>query len=272
MVVIDSGHFVMGSPTHEEGRMVTEGPMHTVTIVKPFALGRCEVTVGEFRRFIRETRYVTLAERKGGCNVWSTGTKTWEQRAEANWDNPGFEQTESHPVVCVSFEDVLAYLDWISQRTGQRYRLPSEAEWEYAARAGTTTARYWSDAANAACRYANVLDQKAQSQFAGSAIHACDDGFVYTAPVGTFTANACGLFDMIGNVWEWTQDCWHVKYEGALVNGAAWEDANEGFCNWRVVRGGSWFNGPESARSSFRIRYATDGVDSVQGFRLARTL
>jgi formylglycine-generating enzyme required for sulfatase activity len=223
MAVIAPGHFDMGSPAGEPDRSGDEGPRHEVTIPRPFALGQCEVTVGQFRQFAEETDYRTEAERGGGCYAWNEDKKASEQQAGRNWRDPGFEQTDRHPAVCVSHADAEAYARWLARRTGAPYRLPTEAEWEYAARAGTDMAYPWgADALGTApCRYANGADLSARAQFPAWTTLECADGFLFAAPAGSFEANGFGLHDMSGNVWEWTADCWHDSYEGAPQDGAA---------------------------------------------------
>ncbi|MEN8260514.1 MAG: formylglycine-generating enzyme family protein [Pseudomonadota bacterium] len=271
MVLIEGDRFTMGSPDGEKGRSSDEGPRHSVT-VQPFALGRCEVTVAEFSRFVEETGYESQL-RKDGCYVWNKEAKRWSLETGRDWRNPGFSQTDTDPVVCVSHPDAEAYADWLSQRTGVIYRLPTEAEWEYAARAGTVTARYWGDSPDKACEYANVHDltSKRENEFPRTA-HNCDDGFAQTAPAGSFESNRFGLYDMLGNVWEWVEDCWHESYINAPAEGSAWLEAEGGDCGRRVLRGGSWILHPVSVRSAYRLRDAPDDAYLIVGFRLARTL
>lgn len=276
MVVVGTGSFVMGSPDVEAGRETHEGPQRTVRIERAFALGRTEVTVGQWRRFVRATGHVTEAEaeRNGrwqGCAVLNAAGNNWEWPGGRNWRDPGFAQDDSHPVVCVSWNDVQAYVQWLSRSTGQTYRLPSEAEWEYAARAGTQSSRPWGEDPNQACRWGNVADQTARRRFRGLTIHECDDRHLFTAPVGTYGRNAFGLQDMIGNVWEWVQDCYHRDAYGgrAPSDGRAYEVAG---CSDRVLRGGSWFFDPVSARSAFRGGITPDYRIGIFGFRLARMI
>lgn len=158
MVLVESGRFVMGSPEDEEGRRDNEGPQKEITIVQPFAIARCETTVGEFRRFVEETGYVTEAESGEGCYALNEAGTGGEQRQDRNWRDPGFSQTDDHPVVCVSWNDAVAYAEWLSRRTGVTYRLPSEAEWEYAARAGAEFSRFWGDEPDEGCDFANAAD------------------------------------------------------------------------------------------------------------------
>jgi formylglycine-generating enzyme required for sulfatase activity len=219
-----------------------ETPPHAVEI-RPFALGRREVTRGEFARFVAETGYQTVAEKGRGC---------WADK-NLNWRKPGFDQDDRHPVVCITWEDASKYTAWLSEKTGQPYRLPTEAEWEYAGRAGSLTAYFWGDSPDDAGLYAWY------SKNSG----------VQTHPVGRKRPNAFGLQDLAGNVWEWTADCWHDNYQGAPADGTAWEAEN---CDRRVVRGGSWKYDPQLLRSANRIRIAPDGANLNLGFRLARAL
>lgn len=272
MVVIRPGRFEMGSMDGDSD----EQPVQKVTIPKPFAISRCAITVGQFRQFVEDTdyhqgkTYVSTAEQRGkGCYVWNVEKKEAEQLPERHWKNPGFEQTDDHPVVCVSWDDATAYVQWLSRRTGAQYRLPSEAEWEYAARADTVTARYYRD--DLQCDYANGLGQEGKMiADSGWILAECDDAHVYTAPVGSFGQNHFGLFDMLGNAWEWTQDCWHEHYSNAPVDGSAWLESDGGDCDRRVVRGGSWLSDPPILRSADRNRYGTDSAGGSLGFRIAR--
>jgi len=164
-------------------------------------------------------------------------------------------------VVCVSWNDANKYADWLSEVSGHHYGLASEAQWEYAARGQTTTSRYWGDKPDEACQYANVDD----------ASHSCKDGYENTAPVDSLKANAFRLYDMLGNAWEWTQDCWHESYEGAQTDGSAWTEGVD--CSLRVIRGGSWLlTGPRSVRSAGRGGSTPGNRGDDTGFRLARTI
>ena len=178
---------------------------------------------------------------------------------------------DSHPVVCVSWNDAKAYVRWLSGETGEAYRLLSEAEWEYVARAETRTARYWGESESGQCRYANGLDEAWERGHADRpwAIASCDDGHTKTAPVGRYEANGFGLRDVLGNVWEWVEDCWNDSYAGAPRDGSAW---TSGECGRRVLRGGSWFDSPGALRSANRFRNPAGGRFGSGGFRVARTL
>jgi len=234
-----------------------------VTIGAPFALGKYEVTRGQFSHFISATGHQAR-----GCRYWDGNS--WENDANRDWRDPGYEQTNAHPVTCVSWEDAQAYVAWLSKETDEQYRLPSEAEWEYAARAGTTTRYFWGEESDVACDFANGHDQtsKTANGFDWPA-SACDDGYDQTAPVGSFRANAFGLHDVSGNLWEWVEDFWHDNYEGAPTEGSAWVERNN---SRRVPRGGSWVNSPDSLRSARRNLSLPGNRGPYLGFRVSRTL
>lgn len=260
MVVIQGGDFLMGSPEIETDRSNTEGPQHRVW-VQPFAMGRCEVTVAEFSLFVEETGY----QLEDGCNTWNEEKTTYEENSAANWQNPGFKQSDQEPVSCINWTDARAFALWLRLRTGVDYRLPTEAEWEYATRAGTTTPFSTGDCIGAA--QANFISTLAYGN--------CPEETLYlqkTTPVGNYPANPFGLLDMHGNLWEWAQDCWHENYEGAPENGAAWLREGGGDCTNRVLRGGSWGSNARGLRSAYRFWFGTNDRDNVIGFRLARTL
>jgi len=230
MVVVPAGSFIMGSPVSEPERLATEGPQHRVTIPRPFAVGRFEVTFAEWDACVSA----------GGCSYaphdgmlgfgygWGRGRR---------------------PVINVSWDDTRQYVSWINGKVGKQvYRLLTEAEWEYAARAGAKTAY----------AFGNTLSRS----LAPLSVYK-------TAPVGLFPPNAFGLSDMHGNVWEWVEDCWNDSYEGAPENGAAW---TTGECDRRVARGGSWMHPPRYLRAAHRDAHASDARSGDLGFRLARTL
>ena len=274
MVVIPAGEFTMGSPATDAGRGVDEGPQRQVAIAL-YALGRSEVTVAEFRRFADESGYQTEAEREGraqGCSGFiyaDPAARIPGSQAITSWRSPGLAQADSHPVLCVSWNDARAYVQWLSRKTGKRYRLPTEAEWEYAARAGSVAARHWGDDPVQACRFANVADQSRFQTWGFGQKHECTDGHYFTAPAAGYSPNRFGLYDMLGNAWEWTEDCWNPSYAGAPADGSAWL---AGDCAQRVTRGGSWSTVPRFVRSATRYRNSADHRDNLTGFRLARTL
>ncbi|MEE9251320.1 MAG: formylglycine-generating enzyme family protein, partial [Alphaproteobacteria bacterium] len=260
MVVIPPGRFRMGDLSG--GGEDNEKPVHAVTIDYKFAVGRFEVTRGEFAAFIKETGYAASA----GC--WYYTGSDWEESGSKSWRRPGFSQSDRDPVVCVNWDDAQAYLRWLGRKTGVAYRLLSEAEWEYTARAGGTSKYPSGDAENSLCVYGNGADRSTDFHWRNNS---CGDGYgERTAPVGSYRPNAFGVFDTLGNVWEWTQDCWHGSYHGATGDGGAWTTAGD--CAKRVLRGGSWFNRPWNLRSAIRGWHSTVTRYLYYGFRVARTL
>ena len=259
MVVVPAGNFEMGSPDDEPERESsgTESPRHKVTIAQPFAVARHAVTRGQFAAFVTATGHET----GGGAYVWK-GDK-WANDPKASWRAPGFFQDDSHPVVCISWDDAKAYAAWLARETGRSYRLLSEAEREYVTRAGTQTPFWWGSSIT-----------PAQANYNG--------GFVYegggskgvwrksTMPVDSFQANPWGLYNVLGNLWEWCEDVWHDNYSGAPVDGSAW--LRGGDPTRRVVRGGSWAYYPQNLRAAARIWVSSVVRVIYIGFRLARTL
>jgi formylglycine-generating enzyme required for sulfatase activity len=274
MVVIPPGGFLMGSDPDEMSRdlktmsfldewlahrdLAETRPQHSVAIGRTFAMGRYPVTRGEFAAFVRETKYSTGQ----GCTLYIN--HSYPYRSHAGWDAPGFRQTDRDPVVCVNWQDAQAYITWLNnmvRRVGSHssgggpYRLPSDAELEYAARAGQQTARWWGDSIgsnNADCNGCGSIWDNNQ-----------------TAPVDSFRANQFGLSDVLGNVWQWTQDCWNTSYAGAPTDGTAWLT---GSCSSRVMRGGSWASAPWVLRSADRSRSQISKRFNDLGFRVARAL
>ena len=266
MVVVPPGRFVMGSAESEPVRDKDEGPQREVVIDKSFAVSQFEVTRGQFRQFARETGYRAALN----CSVY-TGPKS-DRVMSKSWEDPNYPQTDDHPVACITWLDAKAYVAWIAARTNKPYRLLSEAEWEYAARAGSTSRYSFGDDADALCTYANVADDSARA--AGGldtwTYAKCRDGFgLSTAPVGSFKANAFKLHDMHGNVWEWVEDCSSETYDGAPRDGSARVTPD---CGARVDRGGGFFNNRGTNRSSERAFYPPTGNSANIGFRLARDL
>ena len=276
MVRIPGGCFQMGSPESEAGRDDDER-RHEVC-VEDFSIGKHEVTRKAFRRFVESTGHQTEAELNAGgvdgcySRVEKDNEAKWEWTAGRSWRSPGFEQPEyeygeNYPVVCVSFNDAQKYLQWLSNKTGREFRLPTEAEWEYAARAGTETSRHWGDDLSDACAYANVADRtkggsSGRSSFSSS--HECTDGYFFPAPVGRYRENGFGLHDMMGNVWEWTCSEYDRDYGEAETVCATGSDGR------RVLRGGSWSDTPWRVRSAYRYGYDPDSRDANLGFRLVQ--
>ena len=273
MMLIPAGSFRMGDLNG--GGYADEKPVRRVH-VDAFGLARHEVTVAQFRRFVQATGYKTDAEKNTGgvegCYTIQDAELKWV--ASVNWRNAslkGRRQNADHPVVCVSWNDAQAYINWLNRELGEQYRLPSEAEWEYAARAGSTSKYPFGNDANQLCQWGNVADNtRLPSGDQWTNRVDCSDGYAFTAPVGSFKANAWGVQDMIGNAWEWTEDCWHDSYEDAPTDGSAW--VRGGDCRYRVLRGGSFTVSPARLRSAYRLWLGAGLRISNYGFRLARTL
>jgi formylglycine-generating enzyme required for sulfatase activity len=262
MVPLQAGSFVMGSGPDDPFSEPDEQPAHPMQVATPFALGKFEVTRGQYAEFVRETGRA----HPPGCH--STRGGGFNRNTRATWQNPGFSQQDNEPVVCVSWEDAQAYVAWLTQKTGKRYRLPNEAEWEYAARGGTAGSRHWADrSANATCKYASVADLSYKAQAKAMQSFSCSDGYAYTAPVGRFPPNAYGLHDMLGNVWEWVEDCWNQGYAGAP---SVAEPRTTGTCDVRVFRGGAWNSQPNTVRAPYRDRDSLNERHDNLGFRVAR--
>ena len=279
-VQIPAGTFMMGSREsaeetaknqfYSDGELKAdwfknEHPRHQVTISQPFYMATTETTLAAFRKFIKETDYVTDAERQGKGYVLE-GSGDWKERSGASWRNPGFAQKENHPVVLVSWNDAQAFVEWLNgKNNGPKYRLPTEAQWEYAARAGTQTPFFWGYKPSAA--HANFGDLSYSRAYPGDKYvsRGYNDGYVHTAPVGSFKANPWGLYDMSGNAWEWCQD-WYGDYRGASQEDPPGPDSGDR----RVRRGGAWSNIAAFLRSAKRNGYAPDSRNSDIGFRLIR--
>ena len=229
MIVVSAGSFQMGSPEDEISRQSDEGPQHLVTIEAPFAIGRFEVTYSQWDTCVLSGGYSYVPQ-------------------DRDWGR------DNRPVLYISWKNTREYLGWLNQRTGQRYRLPSEAEWEYAARGGTTTAYWWGSEIgwnNANCLgCGNIAEHM-------------------TVPVGSFAPNPFGLYEVHGNVWEWTEDCWHGSYAGAPQDGSSW---SIGDCESRVLRGGSWGIEAADLRAARRIANSTTLRSGKRGFRVVMTL
>lgn len=252
MVTVPAGSFTMGSPASEQGRWADEGPQHAVAIAQVFWVGVHEVSFAEWDACVAG----------GGCS---------------HRPNDYDRGRGNRPVIDVSWIDAAKYTEWLEETTGKPYRLLSESEWEYMARAGTSTARYWGASSVRQCQYANGADESAQREFpevSWDGAVACDDGAADGSTVGSYLPNDFGIFDALGNVWEWTQDCWHHSYSGAPTDGSAWETETEGFgyCGVAVIRGGGWIASPRAIRSSVRAWLDINDRTIDVGFRVARAL
>jgi formylglycine-generating enzyme required for sulfatase activity len=283
MVVVEPGRFMMGSSREEPRRFgiddywgAREQPRHAVTISRAFAAGRTEVTRAQFAAFVADAGYLPAK----GC--WHFVGSGWEFDEKRSWRDPGFPQTDDHPVVCISWHDAQAYSAWLSARTMRHYRLLTEAEWEYAARAGSSSAYWFGDVPDGVCRNVNLgdLDTTERSDWLGKTFNAalmppwvgvpCRDGYAFTAPVASFPANPFGLYDMNGNANEWVEDCWNDTY----ANGPADERPRlaSGDCGLRVMRGQGWVGMASSTRSAFRLKMSAVDRRFAFGIRVARDL
>lgn len=273
MVVIPRGSFLMGSPQRGRVQASAEQPQHEVTLARGFALARAEVTVGEFRAFVRSSGYVPDSDRLGGASVYDETNGRMQSRPGVDWqdDYAGQRAKSDDPVVNVSWNDAHAYTQWLSKRTGKRYRLATEAEYEYAERGGTTTQYWWGDGAPTG-KVENLTgsgDRSPAHRSWANAFKNYSDNYWGPAPVMSFQPNPFGLYDIDGNVSEWVEDCWHENYVRAPTDGSAW--VNPG-CDERVIRGGSWGSAPDQDRSAFRMGAAADSRSGRVGFRVARDL
>jgi formylglycine-generating enzyme required for sulfatase activity len=273
VLVVPTGRFLMGSPDAEEGHRNAEGPQREVVIDAGFALGRSEVTVGEFREFIRASGYRTTAEQESDSSVYDENSGRMVEGKGVTWqdDYRGRRAADNLPVIHVSWDDAAAYLVWLSERTGKSYRLPSEAEYEYALRAGSATRFPWGDGdpVRVIGNFTGAGDRSPAHRTWRKAFPRYTDDHWGPAPVRSFPGNALGLFDMDGNVSEWVEDCWHDTYIRAPRDSRAW--VNPG-CERRVVRGGSWGSDPDQVRSAFRLSALTTTRSGRVGFRVARDL
>ena len=271
MVVVPAGSFIMGSTEGEYGHSSEEQPQHVVSVPKNLAVAKFEVTARQFVDFLNASvqegrfaeRWIGTAPESANASVIRT-TEGGVVRFSTKADH------EDEPVTFVSWNAAVEYSAWLSRRAGTPYRLLSEAEWEYAARAGSKTAYHFGDDVMQICEYGNVADLSGQEKNRWSQVVNCDDGYADLAPVGKFRPNAFGLHDMIGNAAEWVQDCWHRTYDGAPSDGAAW--IIKGDCSSRVVRGGSYNYLSTGLRSA--QRYANSALTRIGpiGFRVARSI
>jgi formylglycine-generating enzyme required for sulfatase activity len=255
MVVVPAESFMMGSPKTEPERFPDESPLRKVTIAQPFAVGRYAVTRRQFAAFVKATDH-----KAEGAVKWTGSDITHDPKA--SWRNPGYRQDDSHPVTCVNWDDAKAYISWLAAGTGRPYRFLTEAEWEYAARAGTTTPFCWGSSIT-----------PAQANYDGSHVYkgggSTGEYHKGTVPVGDFAANPWALYNVHGNVWEWCEDVWHGDYDRAPTD-SAWMQGDDG--SRRVVRGGAWSDLPRYLRSAQRDWYDVEDRNNFLGFRLARTL
>lgn len=268
MVLVPAGEFLMGSPQSEEGHVADE-KQHPVRITHPYFLATHPVTVGEFWKFINSTGYRTDAENnaKGGYG-FNGNTGKMEQSPNFSWRDPGFAQTETHPVVNITWNDARAFCEWVSKRERITYRLPTEAEWEFACRAGTESRYFCGDDPESVVKYGNVADGSTKVKFPQWPTITSYGGYIFTAPVESFEPNALGLHDMHGNVWEWCSDRYgKTYYQDSPLTDPEGPSSGEN----RVLRGGSWMNAPLLTRSAKRLNQRVDQFFIANGFRLAAT-
>jgi formylglycine-generating enzyme required for sulfatase activity len=274
LATVPPGQFLIGSSPDapELDADSGESPAVALSFSRPFQVSRREITVGEFRRFVEATG----AKSVPGCRVWTGGQ--WVQDPDRSWRDPGFAAAprDDDPVVCVSWDDARAYAEWLSAESGKRYRLPSEAEWEYVARGGTSYPRYWGErdsredvVLSLACDYANVYDATAVESLGLPWPNArCSDGAPMLAPTGRYKPNAFGVHDIIGNAREWVMDCYTSSYAGRPQDSRAW--TWQGGCELKGVRGGSFASRPRDARGAARGAAPASHRQSDLGFRVAR--
>ena len=271
LVRIEPGEFLMGSPANEDGRSADE-TQHRVRLTKAFRMAACDVTRRQFAAFAAERGYRTDAE----VDVSVDGNRSEDiyifgesggAGPSPSWRNPGFEQQDDHPVVQVSWKDAAAFCDWLSKNEGRHYRLPTEAEWEFCCRAGAKTAFPWGDDPDEGKGWANCADLTHAALYKNVAGFNWADGFVYTSPVGSFRANAFGLHDMIGNVWQWCSDGYGDYLPGEVENPVGKQGTSE-----HVLRGGSWHDEPRNCRCAARDYRTPEHRASTAGFRLALDL
>ncbi len=239
-----------------------------VTLTKPFYLGVYTVTVGQFRQFVKNAGYQTEAEKDGdGGWGYNAETKDFDRDKKYNWQNVGWDQTDDHPVVNVTWNDAVVFCDWLSKKEGKKYSLPTEAQWEYSCRAGTKTRFFSGDDAETLKGVANIADASFKQKCpAASWAVAWDDGYPFTAPVGKFEPNAFGLYDMHGNVWQWCADPYGAYPQGKVIDPQGPKDGES-----RVLRGGSYWYNAVYVRSANRYGFARTNRTYVIGFRVART-
>lgn len=269
MVVIPAGEAWIGSEPHEANRRDFEYPLRKVSIAYSLAVGKTEITRAQFRAFLADSDYVMP---EAPCNSWDYNRLVGFD-LDSTWDSPGFLQADDHPVVCVSYNDAIEYTKWLSKKTGQSYRLLSTTEFEYATRAGTRGPWFWGSRNNDACQYANVADRTFRRLHGFGPPFDCDDGYERSSPVGKFEPNPWGLYDMLGNAWEWTEDCRHDSdLEKIPTDGSPWLAEDEGQCDRRTPKGGGFLSGTDWVRAGSQSRDRIAYRSQMIGFRVARVV
>ena len=268
MVSIPPGNATIGTEPYEANVKTGDLPARLVKIGYSFAVSKTEITRAQYRVFMEDSGHTMLQD---GCNTWGTNRVLGFVRAH-NWESPGFPQTDMHPVVCVSHTDATAYVNWLARKVGRPYRLLSSTEWEYAARAGTRGPWFWGTDNSLACEYANIGDHNFRRNFDYAPVFNCDDGYIHTAPVASFKPNPWGLHDMLGNAWEWTDDCVHRTKTNIPTDGRAWLSEDDGECHRRTPRGGGWVSGTDWARAAAQAGDPAKYHSQLLGFRVGLTL
>lgn len=273
LVVIPAGSFRLGALKGDRQAAESEKPAHEVRFAKPFALARTETTVAQFAAFVRASGYATRAEKRGYSEVFDLASGRLVRGMGVDWrhDALGRPARPDQPVIHVAHADANAYARWLSQRSGRRYRLPSEAEWEYVLRAGDERIYPWGDK-SARPRKGNLAggrDRFPNGRNWRNAIARYADGHWALAPVRSYASEPYGTFDMLGNVSEWVEDCWHENYRRAPADGGAW--VNPG-CRQRVLRGSAWLSSIDQSRGSFRMPLDAERSNPRLGFRVVREL
>jgi len=269
MVTLPSGKAMIGAEPFEANRKRGDDDLRELNIDYKLAVGKTEITRAQYREFMDNTKYKML---ENGCNTWGRN-RILGYVKEHKWNQPGYPQSETHPVVCVSYDDASAFTQWLSEKTGKPYRLLSSSEFEYATRAGTGGPWFWGPKNADACKYANVGDAIIRRNWEHAPVFHCEDKYEYTAPVGSFEPNPWGLHDMLGNVWEWTEDCLHWgDNEKAPLDRSAWTTVDGGECDRRIPRGGSWVSGTDWVRAAARSYDLAVYHSQLLGFRVALTV
>jgi formylglycine-generating enzyme required for sulfatase activity len=268
MAQIPAGTVTMGD-IEDDGGISNQERIHQVH-VGGYALSKTEITNAQFTAFVRATGYAP------GNTCWTFENGTFEERPDRNWRYPGFPHQGNHPVTCLNLTDVNAYAQWLSRITGRQYRLPTESEWQYAAELGGPGDQKVASPWLQACVYGNAIDATGSPQVVDATwvVHSCTDGYSYSTAVAKMKPNALGLYDMRGNVWEWTQDCFGRPASDRPTNNNA-RDSNAWSsrdCKSNVLRGGSWYADSQSMRSNYRIGYDPTERNFSFGFRLASSL
>jgi formylglycine-generating enzyme required for sulfatase activity len=268
MVVLPQGKTWLGAEPWDQDMKTSWGKLREVTIGYSLAIARHEVTRAQYREFVAATKYKSPTT---SCNTWGFN-RILGQTEGYTWDHPGQPQREDSPVVCVSWEDATAFTKWLAKKTGKPYRLLSSTEFEYATRAGTRGPWFWGSDNAKACEFANVADDTYRRLYSYGPVFNCNDGWERVAPVGSFKPNPWGLHDMLGNAWEWSEDCFHADMSNVPTDGRAWMAEDNGDCKARTPRGGAWASGTDWLKAISQSRDPIEYHSQLLGFRVALTL